>query len=115
LWEMMIPLPKGLIHQIDYNTLGVLPETVINETLHRLQIDALFKAQCDGKDLLIYILVEQQSKSDYTMPTGRLSYNSDIWASYLETHKNSANAALPPIIDLHFHTDQKPCEATLPG
>src|SRR3990167_1116133 len=79
----------------------------------KYQVDALFKVKCGLDDLLIYILVEQQSKPDHTMPTRRLSYKSDIWAAYLETQKNENQTKLPPIIDLHFYTGPKPYDGPL--
>ena len=105
---LFMHLPNNIKHTLDYSTLEALPETFIDETLGHAQVDALFKVQCDQQELLIYILVEQQTKPDLTMPTRRLSYKSDIWASYLESHKNLPNATLPPIIDLHFYTGIKP-------
>lgn len=63
---LMMHLPGNLLNKIDFNTLEVLPETFVDEALRRSQVDALFKVQCDENDLLIYILVEQQSKSDCT-------------------------------------------------
>lgn len=104
----MLHLPDHIKHKLDYGTLEILSETFVDETLRRSQVDALFKVQCEGDDLLIYVLVEQQSKPDNTMPTRRLSYKSDIWAAYLETHKNDTQKKLPPIIDLHFYTGPKP-------
>lgn len=47
------------------------------------------------------------------MPTRRLSYKSDIWVSYLETHKNCETSELPPIIDIHFYTGSKPYNGPL--
>src|SRR3990167_6221307 len=79
----------------------------------KYQVDALFKVKCGLDDLLIYILVEQQSKPDHTMPTRRLSYKSDIWAAYLETQKNENQTKLPPIIDLHFYTGPRPYDGPL--
>ena len=105
---LMMHLPCDIKNKIDYNTLEILPDTFIDETLRRSQVDALFKVQYDSQDLLVYILVEQQSKPDHTMPTRRLSYKSDIWASYMETNKNDAQKTLPPIIDLHFYTGSEP-------
>ena len=101
-------LPGNIKNKLDYSSLQLLPDTFIDETLRRSQVDALFKVRYNDHDLLIYILVEQQSKPDHTMPTRRLSYKSDIWASYMETNKNDAQKTLPPIIDLHFYTGSKP-------
>jgi len=110
---LMMHLPDDVKNKIDYQTLEVLPETFVDETLRRSQVDALFKVKCGTEDLLIYILVEQQSQPDHTMPTRRLSYKSDIWASYLETQKKEHQTKLPPIIDLHFYTGPKPYDRPL--
>ena len=91
---LMMHLPDDLKNKIDYTTLEVLPETFIDEKLRRSQVDALFKVQHDSKDLLIYVLIEQQSKPDYTMPTSTLAYKSDIWAAYLETLENKTKVQL---------------------
>ena len=101
-------LPCNIKNDLDYSSLQLLPDTFIDETLRRSQVDALFKVRYNDHDLLIYILVEQQSKPDHTMPTRRLSYKSDIWASYMETNKNGKQKTLPPIIDLHFYTGSEP-------
>jgi predicted transposase YdaD len=106
-------LPHDIKHKIDYTTIEVLPETYIDEHLSHHQVDALFKVRCDDNDLFIYVLVEQQSKPDYTMPVRSLSYKSDIWASYLETNKHTPEAKLPPIISLHFYTGPKPYDGPL--
>ena len=105
---LLMHLPCDIKNKIDYSTLEILPDTFIDETLRRSQVDALFKVKYAGHDLLIYILVEQQSQPDYTTPTRRLSYKSDIWASYIETHKTDPQNTLPPIIDLHFYTGSSP-------
>ena len=81
-------LPDDIRNKIDYTTIEVLPETYIDESLSHHQVDALFKVRYNGSDLLIYALVEQQSKPDYTMPVRSLSYKSDIWVSYIETNKH---------------------------
>ena len=101
-------LPCNIKNDLDYSSLQLLPDTFIDETLRRSQVDALFKVRYNDHDLLIYILVEQQSKPDHTMPTRRLSYKSDIWASYMETNINDTQKTLPPIIDLHFYTGSEP-------
>jgi len=106
-------LPDDIKDKIDYSTIEVLPETYIDESLSHHQVDALFKIQYDGNDLLIYVLAEQQSNPDYTMPVRGLSYKSDIWASYIETHKHDPKAKLPPIIHLHFYTGPKPYNGPL--
>lgn len=103
---LMMHLPSDIKNTIDYSTLEILPDTFVDETLRRSQVDALFKVKCNDRDLLVYVLVEQQSQSDHTMPTRRLSYKSDIWSAYMETRKNEKT--LPPIIDLHFYTGSKP-------
>ena len=100
---LLMHLPDDIKNKLDYTTLEVLPETFIDETLSHSQVDALFKVQCDDKDVLIYVLVEQQSQPDHTVPTRRLSYKSDIWSSYIETTKDDPQTKLPPIIDLHFY------------
>lgn len=110
---LMMHLPNDIKNIINYETLETLPETFIDEKLSRSQVDALFKVKIGQDDLLIYILVEQQSQADHTMPTRRLSYKSDIWAAYLETQKNEPQAKLPPIIDLHFYTGPKPYDGPL--
>ena len=110
---LLMHLPNDIKHKIDYTTLEVLPETFIDETLSHHQVDALFKVRCGDSELLIYVLVEQQSKPDYQMPVRTLSYKSDIWASYIETNKNDPNASLPPIIDLHFYTGPTPYNGPL--
>jgi predicted transposase/invertase (TIGR01784 family) len=110
---LMLHLPNDVKNKINYETLEVLPETFVDEQLRRSQVDALFKVKCGRDDLLIYILVEQQSKPDHTMPTRRLSYKSDIWAAYLETQQEASQTKLPPIIDLHFYTGPKPSDGPL--
>lgn len=110
---LMMHLPDDIKDRIDYTTLEALPDTFIDETLSHSQVDTLFKVRCGTDDMLIYVLVEQQSQPDYTMPTRRLSYKSDIWAAYLETQKDQEHTQLPPIIDLHFYTGSKPYEGPL--
>jgi len=105
---LMLHLPEDIHRTVDYSTLEVLPETFIDETLSHHQVDALFKVRSNEDELLVYVLVEQQSQPDYTIPIRRLSYKSDIWAWYLETNKGDLEAKLPPIIDLHFYTGPRP-------
>ena len=106
---LMLHLPDDLKNKVDYKTLTVIPETFIDETLSRSQVDALFSVKCEADDLLIYVLVEQQSQADDTMPTRRLSYKSDIWAYILATQKkDQKQIKLPPIVDLHFYTGPQP-------
>lgn len=108
-----IHLPENIKKKIDYNSLVALPDTFIDPELRRSQVDVLFEVKCDKKDLMIYIHIEQQSAPDYTMPTRRLSYKSDIWAAYRRTHPNQEPPYLPEIIDLHFYTGATPFDGAL--
>jgi hypothetical protein len=91
-------LPPGLSARLDLGKLAQVPATFIDESLKRRHSDLLFSAPMDGRDAFVYVLVEQQRKSDPLMAFRMLRYVIRIWDAYLDEHPRARK--LPAVIPL---------------
>jgi len=81
---------------IDWATLTLEPGTFVDEKLRELRSDLLFSAQCGGRRVLIYFLMEHQSTDDRFMALRLLGYMVRIWEDYRRAHPEATH--LPPIL-----------------
>ena len=93
-------LPAPLPDRIHWNTLSLLPDSFIDDTLRATESDLLFEVRHEGfrEPIHVYVLLEHQSSPDRWMPFRLLKYCFRIW----EPHANGSNL-LRPILPVVFY------------
>jgi hypothetical protein len=77
-------LPDSLVRAIDWDTLALEPGSFIDPALVKSHTDLLFSVQMGGQKVLLYVLLEHQSRVDGRMTYRVLRYITRIWDRYLE-------------------------------
>jgi predicted transposase/invertase (TIGR01784 family) len=99
--ELQMLLPSELSRRMDWSTLETLPTRLVDQTLAELRSDVLFRAKLDGREVLLYLLLEHQSSPDPLMPFRLLEYVVKIWEQYLREHPGAHQ--LPAIVPMVLH------------
>jgi hypothetical protein len=97
-------LPAGLTSRMDWSTLATLPGSFVKRSLQQAHSDLLFQMTSLGQPVLLYLLLEHQTKVDRTMPLRLLAYVTGIWLN----HPGTGSGSLPPILPFVLH--QGPAE-----
>jgi hypothetical protein len=98
-------LPATLARRIDWLSLRPEPVTFTNELLSRRQSDLLFSARIQGRELLLYVLVEHQSGSEPMMAARVYIYVGRIWEHLLK--ESSSTSKLPFVLPVVLHQDER--------
>jgi predicted transposase/invertase (TIGR01784 family) len=99
--ELQLLLPADLSRRIDWSTLEALPTRVVDQKLAEFRSDVLFRAELEGREVFLYLLLEHQSTEDPLMPFRVLVYMVKIWEHYLLVHPNTRR--LPAIVPMVLH------------
>jgi hypothetical protein len=99
--ELQSVLPAELVRRIAWSTLELCPGSFVAPELARSHTDLLFSARIDGRPTLLYFLFEHLSTSPPLMPFRLLSYQVDIWKSWLSKHPRARK--LPAILSIVLH------------
>ncbi|MDK2800377.1 MAG: hypothetical protein PWQ70_1996 [Clostridiales bacterium] len=82
----------------------MIDKEFIQDDFKEKEADIVYKVNIDGKDIIFYILLELQSKIDYTMPIRLLMYMTEIWKDELknteEKIKKRKKYRLPAIVPI---------------
>lgn len=89
-------LPASIAAVLEWSTLAVKPGTYVNEELRSRHSDQLYIVDIKGKDGLVYVLFEHQSRPDRLMPLRVLEYVVRIWRRLLKADPKLKT--LPPIL-----------------
>jgi hypothetical protein len=99
--QLRAVLPPGLAGRLDLGRLARVSGSFVDEALKWRHSDLLFTAPPDGRDALVYVLVEHQSSADPLMAYRMLRYVIRIWDQYLRDHPRVRE--LPAVIPLVVH------------
>ncbi len=99
--ELKRVLPPALVARIDFATLELRPSRFVDAELEGRESDLLCAVNLDRSETLIYVLVEHQSRVDWTMPIRLLRYMASVWERYVEEHPSARK--VPPIIPVVVH------------
>jgi predicted transposase YdaD len=77
-------LPASLAGVIDWDTLTLEPGSFVDPSLSKSHSDLLFSAKLSGQKVLLYVLLEHQSRVDRRMTYRVLRYITRIWDRHLE-------------------------------
>jgi len=92
-------LPAPITQRIHWPSLAVLSGNFVKSNLQQLHTDLLFSVDIEGRETLLYLLFEHQSKVDPTMPLRLLGYISEILSQKFQSN----GLPLPPVLPFVFH------------
>jgi hypothetical protein len=94
-------LPADLAAAIAWDTLSLRPGSFVDEQLDDTHTDLLFSVDAGGTEVLVYVLLEHQSKVDPQMPTRMHEYVVQIWAKFRGDHSTRHQPPVIPIVLSH--------------
>ncbi len=103
--ELKHLLPPEVTKRIDWSTLQKLSVDFIDEEFSKRRADVAFSVKLDGRQVVLYLLLEHQSTSDNLMGFRLLSYMVRLWDEYLEAQRKAKRKTerLPAIIPMVVH------------
>ncbi len=100
--ELQAVLPDALVQALDWSTLERRPGSFVDPELAERHTDLLFSIRARaGADLLVYVLLEHQSRSDPLMPYRLLVYKVRIWESWRQADEGQRLPAIVPVVLYH--------------
>ena len=99
--ELKHLLPPEVTKRIDWTTLQKLHVNFIDEEFSRRRADVAFSVKLDGRQVVLYLLLEHQSTSDDLMGFRLLSYMVRLWNDYLKDHPKAK--LLPAVVPMVVH------------
>lgn len=94
-------LPVALVDAIDWSTIQREPGSFIDPNLRSSHSDLLFSvrlASAPHVQVLLYLLLEHQSRTDSYMPLRMLGYEVRIWELYRKDHSGPLPVIIPIVI-----------------
>lgn len=95
---------KDWVNEVKEENLVLIDKEFILEDFKEEEADIVYKVNIDGEDIIFYILLELQSKVDFSMPIRLFMYMSEIWRDELKnTDKNDLKRKgfkLPAIVPM---------------
>ncbi|MEL6340493.1 MAG: Rpn family recombination-promoting nuclease/putative transposase [Myxococcota bacterium] len=96
---LQLALPPAVIEQIALNTLRSSSIELIDKRFTAVKTDLLFEASTvDGRDALVFVLVEHQSSEDASMAYRMFHYLSRIWEEWRS--KYGISVELPLVLSI---------------
>lgn len=96
--EIEAMLPPELVAELDFSTAKLVPGSFVDEQLSERHSDLLWSVRLGGRQALLYVLLEHQSRPDPLMPYRLLRYMVRIWDRWLRDHAKAKR--LPAVIPL---------------
>lgn len=94
-------LPPALVAQIDFRTLKRAPGSFVDEVFRDRFTDLVFSVRAAGRDALLYILYEHQSKVEPLLILRIWTYLAEMWNEHAKNHGDAGR--LPLIIPVVVH------------
>lgn len=99
-------LPAVVCRAVRWETLELQPGSFVDPALKNLQSDILYRVRLEGDgELLLYVLLEHQSRVDYLMPFRLLQYLVRIWDRWLAEDKGRRQ--LPYVVPMVLYHGQR--------
>jgi predicted transposase YdaD len=108
--ELRSVLPPELAERLDMDGLTAVNGSFVDANLRWRHSDVLLATSLEGRDALVYVLVEHQSKTDPLMPWRMLRYMVRIWDRHLAEQPDATR--LPLIIPVVVHEGRRPWRAS---
>lgn len=105
--ELRAVLPETLVQALDWTTVEHRPGSFVDPELAERHTDLLFSIRArGGEQILVYVLLEHQSRSDRLMPYRLLVYKIRIWERWRYDH--DPGQCLPAIVPVVlYHGEQR--------
>jgi hypothetical protein len=94
-------LPEEVGRLIDWATLEHMRGSFVDAVLKNVHTDVLHRAQIDGREAFIYVLLEHQSTSPELMAKRLLGYMVRIWEKHLAKHGGTKLPGIIPVVVHH--------------
>src|SRR5690606_1912344 len=99
--ELRAVLPPALVTRIDWTTLRRLPATLSDPTDAERHADLLFAARIAGRQLLLHLVLELESRADRWTALQVHGYAVRIWQEHRRRHPGSR--WLPAVVSVVVH------------
>ena len=117
--EIALDLLKNFVNKEFTKELKVEDLTLVNKSYiasdyEESESDIVYKAKIGDSEAIFYILLEFQSRVDYTMPIRLLFYICEILREYCKNvkhDKNDKNIKIPPVVQIVLYNGTKVWEA----
>lgn len=100
---------------VDEECIEEINHSFVLSDFSRKEADLVYKARLlNGRDVILYILLELQSTVDYEMPYRLLLYQTEIWRFVLRERldlREASSYVLPAIVPIVLYTGQRPWTA----
>jgi predicted transposase YdaD len=99
-------LPAAVVEAVRWETLELQDGSFVDPELQNLHTDLLYRVRLKGEgELLLYVLLEHQSRVDYLMPFRVLQYLTRIWDRWLSEDKSRRR--LPVVVPMVVYHGQR--------
>ncbi len=109
--ELQHLLPPEVSQRIDWTTLRKLQVNFIDEEFSKRRADVAFSVKIDGREVVLYLLLEHQSTSDNLMAFRFIVYMVRLWDDYLKEHRKARR--FPAVIPMVVHHSKEGWKAPL--
>lgn len=94
-------LPKEIAERIDWSSLRHANLSLVDQKLREVHSDLTFTARLQGREIVLYVLLEHQSTPDRLMPFRVLRYVVLIWTAILRDRPETDR--LPAVLPFVLH------------
>lgn len=101
-------LDTNLTNASDLDTLTRCNGSYVTDDLREREDDIIWKVTYGEKTLIVYLLIEFQSKPDYSMPVRIMSYMALLWQDLIRTGIIVPSKPLPGIIPIVLYNGDTP-------
>lgn len=99
----------GLAPLLDPGSVAPLDGTFVDEDLTQRQTDLALRARLEGRDVIVYVLIEHQRTVDPLMAVRMMRYQSRIWDRYV--HEHPGTTTVPIILSAVVYQGKRPWTA----
>lgn len=119
--QVFLDLLQNMLHlgwakDIGEADLTLVDKSYVTPDYSELESDLVYRMQLEGKEILIYVLLEFQSTVDYRMPVRLLFYMNEILREFVkDANFTSGNSSveIPAIFPIVLYNGEKPWNAKL--
>jgi hypothetical protein len=108
--ELAFALGPGIAALIDWSSLRLEPTELVDEVLDRRFPDLRFTARLAGKEVVLNLVFEHQSKTDPWMPRRLFCHTGAIWNTGAKANEDAKS---PLVVNVVLHNGQTPWSAPL--
>ena len=111
--EFIRLLSGDLADHLDFMRAERINRSLVPADLHKLEADLIYRVpfQAEGRDVLVYLLLEHQSKVDRFIGQRLHSYMGELWEAQRRAWKDNRTPQrerwLSPIVPIVFYTGKK--------